>query len=56
VARSSPEVTLVDLTDHFCDPARCHAVVGNVAVYYDGDHLNLEFVRSLKPMLAPAFP
>ena len=55
-ARSTPEVTLVDLTDHFCDPARCYAVVGNVAVYYDGDHLNLEFVRSLKPMLAPAFP
>jgi peptidoglycan/LPS O-acetylase OafA/YrhL len=56
VARTSSEVTLVDLTDHFCDDTRCYAVVGNVAVYFDGDHLNLEFARSLKPMLAEAFP
>ncbi|GAB3456628.1 acyltransferase family protein [Actinophytocola sediminis] len=54
VARTTQEVTLVDLSDHFCDAERCYAVVGNVAVYFDGDHLNLEFVRSLKPMLAPA--
>ncbi|GLZ30819.1 acyltransferase [Lentzea sp. NBRC 105346] len=52
VARSNPNVTLVDLTDHFCDEQRCHAVVGNVAVYYDQDHLNAEFSRTLKPMLA----
>lgn len=56
VARTSSEVTLVDLSDHFCDATRCFAVVGKVAVYFDGDHLNLEFARSLKPMLAPAFP
>ncbi|HEX2130805.1 MAG TPA: acyltransferase family protein [Actinophytocola sp.] len=55
VARSSDEVTLVDLTDHFCDARRCYAVVGNVAVYFDGDHLNLEFSRSLKPMIEEAF-
>jgi hypothetical protein len=47
-------VTLVDLTDYFCDERRCYAVVGNVAVYFDSDHLNLEFSRSLKPMLVDA--
>jgi hypothetical protein len=27
-------------------------VVGTVAVYYDLDHLNKEFSRSLRPMIA----
>ena len=47
-------VTLVDLTEYFCDERLCYAVVGNVAVYFDSDHLNLEFSRSLKPMLVDA--
>lgn len=52
-ARTSgnPGVTLVDFTDYFCDGQRCHGVVGNVAVYYDPDHLNAVFSRSLAPML-----
>jgi peptidoglycan/LPS O-acetylase OafA/YrhL len=45
------DVSLVDLTDYFCDPKRCYAVVGNVAVYFDANHLNREFSRSLKPMI-----
>jgi peptidoglycan/LPS O-acetylase OafA/YrhL len=53
-AKTSEDVTLVDMSDRFCDAERCYAVVGNVAVYYDGDHMNLEFVRSMKPMLAKA--
>ena len=44
-------VSLVDLTDYFCDERRCYAVVGNVAVYYDANHLNRDFSRSLKPMI-----
>ncbi|MGH3762145.1 acyltransferase family protein [Actinophytocola sp.] len=44
-------VSLVDLTDYFCDRRHCYAVVGNVAVYYDANHLNREFSRSLKPMI-----
>jgi peptidoglycan/LPS O-acetylase OafA/YrhL len=50
----NPDVTYVDLTDYFCDPARCHGVIGNVVVYYDANHLNLEFSRSLRPMIAAA--
>jgi hypothetical protein len=45
------DVSLVDLTDYFCDTKRCYAVVGNVAVYFDANHLNREFSRSLKPMI-----
>jgi peptidoglycan/LPS O-acetylase OafA/YrhL len=45
------DVSLVDLTDYFCDQRRCYAVVGNVAVYFDANHLNREFSRSLKPMI-----
>ncbi|MEU5694011.1 acyltransferase family protein [Actinosynnema sp. NPDC020468] len=53
-ATGNDRVSLVDLTDYFCDEKRCHAVVGNVAVYYDPDHLNVEFGKTLKPMLAEA--
>ncbi len=49
-----PGVTTVDLTRYFCDDGWCHAVVGNVAVYFDHDHLNAEFSRGLKPMIADA--
>jgi peptidoglycan/LPS O-acetylase OafA/YrhL len=56
VAKSTrvPGVVPVDLTKYFCDKQKCYAVVGNVAVYFDADHLNLEFSRSLKPMIAEA--
>jgi peptidoglycan/LPS O-acetylase OafA/YrhL len=53
-ARSSDQVSLVDLSNYFCDERRCYAVVGGVAVYFDGDHLNLEYSRSLKPMITKA--
>jgi peptidoglycan/LPS O-acetylase OafA/YrhL len=49
-----PGVELVDLSDYFCDKRLCYAVVGNVAVYFDHDHMNLEFSRSMKPMIAKA--
>jgi peptidoglycan/LPS O-acetylase OafA/YrhL len=48
-------VSLVDLTDYFCDERSCYAVVGNVAVYFDANHLNREFSRSLKPMIEETF-
>ncbi|MGM1060822.1 acyltransferase family protein [Saccharothrix sp. Mg75] len=56
VARTSPnpDVSLVDLTEHFCDADRCYAAVGGLAVYYDADHMNSEFSRSLAPVLGRA--
>jgi hypothetical protein len=48
---ASDRVRLVDLTDHFCDAARCYAVVGGAQVYFDGDHMTGQFSRSLAPFL-----
>ena len=47
----SSRVKLIDLTDHFCDASQCYAVVGNVGVYYDADHLNGEFSRLMAPYI-----
>ncbi|WP_067117241.1 acyltransferase family protein [Microbacterium sp. H83] len=53
-AVDSPLVAAVDLTDSFCDAQSCYAVVGGVPVYYDADHLNLEYVRMLAPRIGDA--
>ncbi|MFJ4044817.1 acyltransferase family protein [Microbacterium sp. NPDC089987] len=53
-AANSEDVELLDLTDRFCDDASCYAVVGGIPVYYDADHLNLEYVRMLRPQMEDA--
>lgn len=53
---SESGVKLFDPTPFMCDAALCYAVVGGVPVYYDADHLNLEFARMLGPMIASALP
>lgn len=45
----SRQISLIDLTDFFCDVDQCFSVVGGVPVYYDADHLNLVYVRMLAP-------
>ncbi|MGA7205092.1 MAG: SGNH hydrolase domain-containing protein, partial [Specibacter sp.] len=50
-AMATPKVKLIDLTDHFCDSTKCYAVVGNMAVYYDANHLNGEFSTLLAPFI-----
>ncbi|WP_052684650.1 acyltransferase family protein [Lentzea aerocolonigenes] len=56
VARTArnPGVSVIDLSDYFCDEKQCYSVIGNVVVYFDPDHLNSEFSRSLAPMIAKA--
>jgi hypothetical protein len=44
----------VDLTDYFCDDRKCYSVIGNVVVYFDPNHVNMEYSRSLTPILAAA--
>jgi peptidoglycan/LPS O-acetylase OafA/YrhL len=44
-------VHLVDLTDSFCDERRCPAVIGNVLVYADSNHMTPTFARTLVPAL-----
>lgn len=41
----------IDLTDGMCGPDRCPAVVGNVVVYRDSNHLHGAFVMTLVPEL-----
>ncbi|MBL0405042.1 acyltransferase [Microvirga aerilata] len=47
LASKPGNVSFIDLSDHFCDPARCLAVVGNLLVYRDNHHMTASFSRSL---------
>ena len=40
-----------DLTDLFCTGERCPVIVGNTLVYLDKNHLTIEYVRSLAPVI-----
>ena len=50
------EVNLVDLSDYFCDPSRCYAVIGGASVYYDYDHMSMQFSASLAAPLLRRLP
>ena len=52
----NPDVVAVDVSPAFCDQALCYASVGGIPVYYDADHLNLEFARLVRPMIESALP
>jgi peptidoglycan/LPS O-acetylase OafA/YrhL len=49
---TDPGVKYLDVTDYFCDQEKCYGVIGNVTAYFDPNHLNLEFSRSFRPMIA----
>lgn len=46
-------VTYVDPLDWVCTPTTCPAVIGNVLVYRDKDHLTATFARTLEGRLGP---
>ena len=39
----------VDLSDYFCDEAKCYAMIGAVRVFRDGSHLSALYVRTMAP-------
>jgi peptidoglycan/LPS O-acetylase OafA/YrhL len=43
--------TVLDLNDALCTADRCEAVVGNVLVYRDDDHVSATYVRTVAPYL-----
>lgn len=45
------EVSVLDLSDYYCAGDSCPAVVGNVLVYRDGDHITASFAKTLAPAL-----
>ncbi|WOC13780.1 acyltransferase family protein [Gordonia sp. MP11Mi] len=59
-ARGNPLLYSIDLSDSVCDDTFCPAVVGNIIVYKDNDHLGATYVRSLSSalsqLLAQALP
>lgn len=50
-ALGDPRVTLVDLTDAFCDETRCYAAVGGLQVYYDYNHVQRAYAMKLVDQL-----
>ncbi|MCK9794992.1 acyltransferase [Isoptericola sp. 4D.3] len=55
-AERVPGVDVVDLTDRYCGAESCPAVIGNVMVYRDTNHVTDTYARSLAPFLAGAIP
>lgn len=47
-------VTFLDLSDAYCSEAICPAVVGNVLIYLDTNHVSATFGRTAAPFVAPA--
>lgn len=48
------DVIAIDFDRFFCPKGVCYAVIGGLPVFYDGDHLNLEYVRLLAPTVSSA--
>jgi peptidoglycan/LPS O-acetylase OafA/YrhL len=46
-----PGAHMLDLTDRFCVDGTCGAVIGNVLVYLDHNHLTGEYTKTLAPDL-----
>lgn len=46
-------VTPVDLTPYFCPDGLCRAAIGGLRVYYDADHLSLQYVRQFRDIVGP---
>jgi hypothetical protein len=45
----------IDLNEYVCPEGTCTAVIGNILVYRDEDHLSDTYARTLSPRLADAF-
>jgi peptidoglycan/LPS O-acetylase OafA/YrhL len=47
----SPRIQTIDLTQFFCDRARCFPVIGGALVYKDPTHVTAVYSRTLGPFL-----
>lgn len=50
-----PQTSFLDLSNSFCDAATCPAVVGNVIVYKDDNHVTGTYLRTLRPVFERKF-
>ena len=51
-ALGDDRVSVIDLTDAFCDEDECHTVIGGTVVYFDGSHVTATFSRSLGQVIS----
>ncbi len=51
-ALGDDRISVLDLTDVFCDERTCHELIGGVIVYFDGSHLTATFSRTLGRVIA----
>lgn len=56
LALTQDVVALVDFTDWLCPEGVCQAVIGNVAVFMDDNHISGTYARTLAPALAAQLP
>jgi peptidoglycan/LPS O-acetylase OafA/YrhL len=50
------QVDLVDLSNDFCDASRCYAVIGGASVYFDNNHMTVQFSTTLAATLLRHLP
>jgi hypothetical protein len=50
------EVNLVDLSNYFCDQRLCYAVIGGASIYFDYDHMTMQYSASLASALLRQLP
>lgn len=51
----APNVGFLDFTDYLCDRDACPAVIGNVFVYIDDNHVSATYLRSMEPIFTQRF-
>lgn len=55
VAASLPDTKFLDFTDYLCDDKNCPAIIGNVIVYKDDNHITRTYMESLAPVFQREF-
>lgn len=55
VAAGLPGTSFLDFTDYLCDETFCPAVIGNVIVYKDDNHITRTYMETLEPVFAREF-
>ena len=47
-------VTFLDFSDSYCGPEVCPAVIGNVLVYKDDNHVSATYIATMAPVIGRA--
>lgn len=51
LGKAPGNVTLVDMTDQYCDDYLCPAIIGNTLLWRDADHFTVEFALTMAEVL-----